>query len=92
MASSVADVAGAGSVAAEPAQAVPGLYRLSCPIKHYDWGSLDALPRLLGRPIDGRPHAEMWIGAHPAAPSVSTDLLGRRAFPWTSCWRPSHTC
>lgn len=76
MAPSVADVAGTGPVA-EPARAVPGLYRLSGPIKHYDWGSFDALPRLLGRPVDGRRHAEMWVGAHPAEPSVATDPLGR---------------
>ncbi|MQA14182.1 MAG: mannose-6-phosphate isomerase, class I [Pseudonocardiaceae bacterium] len=54
-----------------------GLYRLSCPIKNYDWGSVDALPRLLGRPADGRPQAEMWVGAHPSAPSIATDQRGR---------------
>ncbi len=54
-----------------------GAYRLICPIKDYDWGSVDALPRLFGWPVDGRPHAEMWIGAHPSAPSVAVDANGR---------------
>ncbi len=52
------------------------VYRLSCPVRNYDWGSVDALPTLLGRPVDGAPQAEMWIGAHPSAPSLATDALG----------------
>ncbi len=56
---------------------VSGVYRLVCPIKDYDWGSIDALPRLFGWPVDGRTHAEMWIGAHPSAPSVAIDASGR---------------
>ena len=34
-------------------------------IKRYDWGSVDAIPRLLGIPVDGQPVAEYWLGAHP---------------------------
>lgn len=52
------------------------VYRLSCPIMNYDWGSVDALSTLLGRPPDGQPQAEMWIGAHPSAPSLATDTVG----------------
>ncbi|MGC0142886.1 mannose-6-phosphate isomerase, class I [Pseudactinotalea sp. Z1732] len=37
--------------------------------QHYAWGSTTAIPDLLGCPPDGRPLAELWFGAHPAAPS-----------------------
>lgn len=42
---------------------------LDCAIRHYPWGSTEALPRLIGRQADGSPWAEMWMGAHPAAPA-----------------------
>ena len=48
-----------------------GILPLECPVRHYDWGSRTALGRLLGRPASGRPEAELWMGAHPAAPSVA---------------------
>jgi len=41
-------------------------------IQDYDWGSTSALALLQGRTPDGGPEAELWMGAHPAAPS---DLL-----------------
>ncbi len=34
------------------------------PVQRYAWGSLDAIPRLLGQEPDGRPQAELWLGAH----------------------------
>lgn len=39
-------------------------------IQYYDWGSKTAIPELLGKsnPM-GKPMAEMWMGAHPKAPS-----------------------
>jgi mannose-6-phosphate isomerase len=40
-------------------------------VQRYDWGSKDALPQLLGAPADGGPYAELWLGAHPGAPSVA---------------------
>lgn len=41
------------------------------PIQHYDWGSTTAIPRLLGREdLEGTPCAELWMGAHPKAPST----------------------
>ncbi|MBK8461486.1 MAG: mannose-6-phosphate isomerase, class I [Micropruina sp.] len=40
-------------------------------IQHYAWGTHDAIPSLLGREPDGRPHAEYWLGAHPASPSTT---------------------
>jgi len=40
------------------------------PIRAYAWGSCTALARLQGRPSPSAgPEAELWIGAHPAAPS-----------------------
>lgn len=32
-------------------------------VRHYDWGSPTAIPELLGRPADGEPWAELWLGA-----------------------------
>src|SRR3954451_692704 len=43
---------------------------LDNPIQEYAWGSHTVLARLLGRPAPtDKPQAELWIGAHPAAPS-----------------------
>lgn len=39
------------------------------PIRDYEWGSTTTLARLQGRPSTGRPEAELWMGAHPSAPS-----------------------
>ncbi|MFD4029490.1 mannose-6-phosphate isomerase, class I [Streptomyces sp. NPDC058637] len=38
-------------------------------IRPYAWGSTTALPGLMGSDPDGTPQAELWMGAHPAAPS-----------------------
>ncbi|MFF0474010.1 mannose-6-phosphate isomerase, class I [Streptomyces sp. NPDC004284] len=38
-------------------------------VQPYDWGSTTLLPRLMGLPPTGAPQAELWMGAHPAAPS-----------------------
>lgn len=43
-------------------------------VKNYDWGSLSALPSLLGRDEDGLPQAEYWLGAHPAGPGTIDGL------------------
>ena len=48
-----------------------GIVRLECPVQRYEWGSRSALSRLLGRPASGEPEAELWMGAHPKAPSVA---------------------
>jgi mannose-6-phosphate isomerase len=45
------------------------LYKLHNQIKHYEWGSPDFIPRLLGMDSDGTPWAELWMGAHSASPS-----------------------
>ncbi|MDO8108566.1 mannose-6-phosphate isomerase, class I [Isoptericola sp. b441] len=46
------------------------MIRLRPTTRDYDWGSRTALPELLGVPGDGRPVAEAWFGAHPAAPAT----------------------
>jgi mannose-6-phosphate isomerase len=48
--------------------------RLECPIRESAWGSRSEIARIQGRPVPSpHPEAELWAGAHPAAPS----LLGR---------------
>ena len=43
---------------------------LKNPIQEYAWGSTSAIPDLLGRDNpESRPQAELWMGAHPKAPS-----------------------
>ncbi len=53
---------------------------LENPVKDYAWGSRTAIQDLLGLPPEARdrPMAELWMGAHPTAPSLvkqgSTEL------------------
>jgi mannose-6-phosphate isomerase len=44
--------------------------RLRNTIRDYAWGSRTAIPELTGVEPDGRPQAELWMGAHESAPSV----------------------
>jgi mannose-6-phosphate isomerase len=39
-------------------------------VQPYAWGSRTAIPDLLGTPPTGEPQAELWMGAHPSAPSL----------------------
>jgi mannose-6-phosphate isomerase len=57
---------------------VRGIVLLENPIRDYAWGSRTAIAGLLGEasPSPG-PQAELWMGAHPAAPSHVV-LAGRR--------------
>jgi mannose-6-phosphate isomerase len=48
--------------------------RLATTIRPYDWGSVTALPRLFGTEPTGKPQAELWMGAHPGAPSTVGDV------------------
>lgn len=48
---------------------MPELYPLENTVQHYDWGSRTRLHDLLGTTPDGAPAAELWLGAHPSAPS-----------------------
>ncbi|WP_338779620.1 mannose-6-phosphate isomerase, class I [Streptomyces sp. DG1A-41] len=43
--------------------------RLDNTIRPYAWGSPTAIPHLLGTEPTGEPQAELWMGAHPGAPS-----------------------
>jgi mannose-6-phosphate isomerase len=45
------------------------MYQMRNPIRRYAWGSTEAIPALLGVPPDGRPQAELWMGAYEAEPS-----------------------
>jgi len=48
----------------------PTVFPLENPVQNYAWGSRTAIADFLGRPSpEGRPEAELWIGAHPSAPS-----------------------
>lgn len=46
---------------------------LKNPIQNYAWGSSTAMAQFLGREPSGQPEAELWIGAHPSAPSLLND-------------------
>ncbi|MFD8386795.1 mannose-6-phosphate isomerase, class I [Streptomyces sp. NPDC059679] len=43
--------------------------RLVNTVRPYAWGSATAIPELLGTEPTGEPQAELWMGAHPGAPS-----------------------
>jgi mannose-6-phosphate isomerase len=43
--------------------------------RDYAWGSVTAIPELLGVAPTGAPQAELWLGAHPGSPSR---LVGRQ--------------
>ncbi|WP_306901840.1 mannose-6-phosphate isomerase, class I [Arthrobacter sp. B1I2] len=45
------------------------MYTLNNSIRDYAWGSKTLIADFLGHPPSGAPEAEMWIGAHPGAPS-----------------------
>lgn len=48
----------------------PGIAYLENPVKDYAWGSRTTIPQLLGKPNpQNKPQAELWMGAHPSAPS-----------------------
>jgi mannose-6-phosphate isomerase len=46
------------------------MYAMTNPIQRYPWGSRTALSTLQRRAPSGEPEAELWMGAHPAAPSL----------------------
>jgi mannose-6-phosphate isomerase len=49
---------------------------LDCVIQPYAWGSHTAISRLLGVEPPDHPEAELWIGAHPNAPSRIKSVQG----------------
>ena len=47
-----------------------GVFTLHNTVQEYAWGSRSSIPELLDRPSPAeRPQAELWMGAHPKAPS-----------------------
>ena len=46
---------------------------LTNPVQPYAWGATDGVAELVGSPPTGGPEAELWIGAHPSAPSRLAD-------------------
>lgn len=52
------------------------IYPLRNPIREYAWGSTTAIADLLGLPPAESPQAELWLGAHPSAPSEIQDSEG----------------
>lgn len=60
-------------------------------MQNYAWGSVSALPGFLGRPGDGLPWAELWLGSHPAAPATILDAgLLETTLAETIAKRPGH--
>ena len=56
----------------------PSVLVLDNPILNYAWGSRTAIAELLGRPTPSpQPEAELWIGAHPKAPSRIAEPKGQ---------------
>ena len=50
---------------------MPEFFKLRNQIKHYDWGSPEWIPRLLGAANEAAsPWAELWMGSHPGAASL----------------------
>ena len=40
-------------------------------VQEYEWGSRTAIAELMGKPTPSqKPQAELWMGAHPKAPSM----------------------
>lgn len=56
------------------------MQKLTNRIQRYAWGSLTAIPELLGVAPSGAPQAELWLGAHPSAPSTLEDGTTLDAF------------
>ena len=52
------------------------MWKMRNPRMDYAWGSTTAIPEFLGEERVGGPVAEVWIGAHPKAPSVLVGFEG----------------
>ncbi|MFB7675717.1 mannose-6-phosphate isomerase, class I [Kitasatospora purpeofusca] len=57
---------------------MPPFAPLTNPVRPYAWGSVTAIPALTGAVPTGGPQAELWLGAHPSAPSLLDDGHGPR--------------
>lgn len=47
----------------------PAALALQYATRNYSWGSRTLIPELMGQPASDKPVAELWYGAHPAAPA-----------------------
>ncbi|MDR0289541.1 MAG: mannose-6-phosphate isomerase, class I [Treponema sp.] len=47
------------------------IYKLCNQVKHYEWGSQEFIPRLMGLATNGEPWAELWMGSHSGSPSLA---------------------
>ncbi|WP_245523375.1 mannose-6-phosphate isomerase, class I [Spirochaeta thermophila] len=79
----------------------PGIHLLENSIQHYAWGSPTAFTTFLGIPNpEGTPMAELWMGAHPKAPSYVRlsdgervplgDLIERDPVSWLGAAAPRY--
>ena len=67
-------------------------FRLTNPVMNYTWGSFDGIGALLGEKHPGKePKAELWMGAHPKAPSLVDTDGGRRRLDELIRERPEET-
>ncbi len=57
------------------------MFLLRNAIRDYAWGSATLLAELQGRTPTGRPEAELWMGAHPGAPSGTVPATDPGATP-----------
>jgi mannose-6-phosphate isomerase len=57
------------------------MFLLRNAIRDYAWGSATLLAELQGRTPTGRPEAELWMGAHPGAPSGAVPAADPEATP-----------
>ena len=68
------------------------IYRMANAIQPYPWGSRDAMTELYGIPNETHsPMAELWMGAHPKAPSVVQTDDGPVALDELIASDPAHT-
>jgi len=49
---------------------VVSVYKMVNPVMAYAWGSREGIAAMQGRPAAAAPEAELWMGAHPQAPST----------------------
>ena len=70
---------------------MPGIQILRNPVQRYAWGSRTAIPALLGQPpipATEPPVAEVWMGAHPSAPSRVVRLGDDVGLDWLAADEP----